>query len=74
MSTYLPWLLRSTREGAQGGAPKCYSKGRRWPNVDGASSLPWNFIGFPHKPSYSASFLLNFPTTPFIPILSSISN
>ena len=37
MSTYLPRLLRSTREGAQGGAIP-YSRGRWWPNVDGASS------------------------------------
>ena len=34
-----------------------YSTGRWWPNVDGASSLSWNFISFPRKPSYSASFL-----------------
>ena len=39
MSTYFPWLLRSMREGAQGGAPPRYSRGRRGPNVDGASSL-----------------------------------
>ena len=25
--------------------------------VGGANSLSWNFIGFPRKPSYSASFL-----------------
>ena len=30
----------------------------RWPNVDGANSLSWNFIGIPRKPSYSASFSL----------------
>ena len=29
-----------------------------WPNVDGANSLSWNFIGIPRKPSYSASFSL----------------
>ena len=34
-----------------------YSSGRQRPNVDGTSSLSWNFIGFPRKPSYSASFL-----------------
>ena len=39
MSTYLSRLLRSTRGGAQGGAPPRYLRGRRWPNVDGASSL-----------------------------------
>ena len=34
--------------------------------VDGANSLSWSFIGFPCKPSYSASFSpLNFPTTLF---------
>ena len=34
MSTYLPWLLRPTREGAQGGAPSAIQVGagglRRW--------------------------------------------
>ena len=34
MSTYLPWLLRPTREGAQGGAPSAIQAGtgglRRW--------------------------------------------
>ena len=25
--------------------------------VGGTNSLSWNFIGFPRKPSYSASFL-----------------
>ena len=24
--------------------------------VGGANSLSWSFIGFPHKPSYSATF------------------
>ena len=28
-----------------------YSSRHRWPNVDGASSLSWNVIGFPSKPS-----------------------
>ena len=28
-----------------------------WPNVDGANSLSWNFIGIPCKQSYSAPFL-----------------
>ena len=27
MSTYLPWLLRPTREGAQGGAPSAVQVG-----------------------------------------------
>ena len=32
--------------------------------VGGANSLSWSFIGFPHKPSYSASFSpLNFSIT-----------
>ena len=46
MSTYLPWLLRSMREGAQGGAPPRYSRGRRGPNVDGASSLSGTLLAF----------------------------
>ena len=33
-------------------------KWRWWPNVDGANSLSWNFIGIPRKPSYLASFSL----------------
>ena len=63
-STYLPWLLRFVREGAQGGAPLRYSNRHRWPSIDGANSLSWSFIGIPRKPSYSASFSpLIFPTT-----------
>ena len=54
-STYLPWLLRPTQEGAQGGASSAIQVGtgglRRC-----ANSLSWSFIGFPHIPSYSASF------------------
>ena len=46
MSTYFPWLLRSMREGAQGGAPPRYSRGRRGPNVDGASSLSGTLLAF----------------------------
>ena len=62
-STYLPWLLSSTREGAQEGHLPIF-KWHRWPNVDGANSLSWNCIGIPRKPSYSASFSpLIFPTT-----------
>ena len=29
MSTYLPWLLRPTREGAQGGAPSAIQEDAR---------------------------------------------
>ena len=59
VSTCLPWLLRPTREGAQGGHPLLF---KRAPvaYVDSASSLSWNFIGFSRKPSYSASFLYLF--------------
>ena len=56
LSTYLPWLLRPTRGSPRWGTLH-YSSGRQWPNVDCTSSLSWNFIGFPCKPSYSASFL-----------------
>ena len=31
MSTYLPWLLRSMREGAQGGAPSAIQTGTSGP-------------------------------------------
>ena len=34
-----------------------YSNRCRSPNLDGANLLFWDFIGFPHKPSYWASFL-----------------
>ena len=30
--------------------------------VGDVNSLPWNFISFPRKPSYSAFSPLNFPT------------
>ena len=40
MSIYLPWPLRSMREGAQGGAHSTlYSNGPQWPNKDGANFL-----------------------------------
>ena len=62
-STYLPWLLRSAlaskihMRGSLRWGTLRYSSGCQWPNVDSASSLSWNFISFPCKPSYSASFL-----------------
>ena len=47
-----------------------YSSGRWWPNEDGAKLLSQGFIGFPCKPSYSASFSLpKFPTILFLPNL-----
>ena len=47
-----------------------YSSGRRWPNVDGTNLLSRGFIGFPRKPSYSASFSPpKFPTILFLPNL-----
>ena len=39
-------------------SPRRGTKWHRWPNIDGANSLSWNFIGIPRKPSYSASFYL----------------
>ena len=48
-TTYLPGLLRPTREGVQGGAPSairesaCGLRGQRKPGVTG-------YIDFPHKP------------------------
>ena len=56
MSTYVPWLLRPTQEGAQGGHPPLF-KQAPVAYVGGENSLSWSFIGFPRKPSYSASFL-----------------
>ena len=52
MSTYLPWLLRPMWEG-----PPSLFKRVPVAYVDCANSLSWSFIGFPRKPSYSASFL-----------------
>ena len=46
MSTYLSQLLRSTQRGAQGGAPTQYSRGRWWPNIDGASFLSGTLLAF----------------------------
>ena len=65
MSTYLPRLSSPReKEPKEGHLP--IFKWHRWPNVDGANSLSWNFIGIPRKPSYSASFsplifLLHYP-------------
>ena len=41
----------------------CYSSGHLWPNVDGASSLSWNFIGFLCKSRYFSLF-----SPPFSPL------
>ena len=51
----LPGLLRSDRGGLSASSPS----GGRTPvaYVSGANFLSWSFIGLPHKPSYSASFL-----------------
>ena len=68
----MPGLLSPTGEASvspllreNGRTPAAY--------VSGASFLSWSFIGFPHKPSYSASFLhwiflLSYPhsITPYI--------
>ena len=56
VSTYLPWLLRPTREGAQGRAPSAIQV-VPVAYVDSANLLSQSFIGSPGKPSYSASFL-----------------
>ena len=56
-STYLPQFLSPHEmEPKEGHLP--IFKWHRWPNVDGANSLSWNFIGIPRKPSYSAPFSL----------------
>ena len=57
MSTYLSWLSSPRKKDPKEGHTPIF-KWHRWPNVDGANSLPWNFIGIPRKPSYSASFSL----------------
>ena len=55
MSAYLPQFSSPhEKEPKEGHLP--IFKWCRWPNVDGANSLSWNFIGIPRKPSYSASF------------------
>ena len=56
---FLPGLLRPTQEGAQGGALGHPPLFKRAPvaNVDGASCLSWNFIGFPCKPRNISLFL-----------------
>ena len=57
MYTYLSWLLRPTRERAQGRAPSAIQVGASGLYVDAANLLPQGFISSPRKPSYSASFL-----------------
>ena len=57
MSTYLSRLSSPCKKEPKKGHLPIF-KWRRWPNVDGANSLSWNFIGIPRKPSYSASFSL----------------
>ena len=56
MSAYLSWLSSPRKKEPKEGQLLIF-KWRRWPNVDGANSLSWNFIGIPRKPSYSAFFL-----------------
>ena len=57
MSTYLSRLSSPReKEPKEGHLP--IFKWHRWPKVDGANSLSWNFIGIPRKPSYSTSFSL----------------
>ena len=54
-STYSPWFSSPReKEPKEGHLP--IFKWHWWPNVDGANSLSWNFIGIPRKPSYSAPF------------------
>ena len=56
-STYLPrFSSPHEKEPKEGHLP--IFKWHWWPNVDGANSFSWNFIGIPHKPSCSASFSL----------------
>ena len=52
----LPGLLRSDLGGL---SVSLLQENERMPvaYVGDVNSLPWNFISFPHKPSYSASFL-----------------
>ena len=69
MSTYLSRLLRSTRGGAQGGAPPRYLRGCRWPNVDGASSLSGTLLAFHINQVIQPLFSTHFPTTLFLPNL-----
>ena len=56
-STYLPRFSRPREKEPKEGHLLIF-KWHRWPNVDGANSLSWNFIGIPCKPSYSAPFSL----------------
>ena len=56
MYTSLPWLVRPMGEGAEGGAYSAIQAGtgglHKW-----FRCLVLEFIHFPRKPSYSASFL-----------------
>ena len=54
-STYLPWFSSPHEKEPKEGHLLIF-KWHQWPNVDGANSLSWNFIGIPPKPSYSAPF------------------
>ena len=56
MFTYLPWLLRPTREGTQGGAPSAIQAGAGGLRRQ-CKFLHLELYCFPRKPSYSASFL-----------------
>ena len=56
MSTNLPRFSSPCKKGPKEGHLPIF-KWHQWPNIDGANSLSWNFIGIPRKPSYSAFFL-----------------
>ena len=58
-STYLPRFSSPHEKEPEEGHLLIF-RWHRWPNVDGANSLSWNFIGIPRKPSYSAPFFLSY--------------
>ena len=69
MYTYLPWLLRSVREGAQGGAPSDIQMDTGGLTYMVQTSCPEVLLAFHVTKLFSLFSPLNFPATLFLPNL-----
>ena len=73
MSTYLPWLLRSTREGAQGGAAPAIQEDTSGLMYMAQVPCLGTLLVFHVNQVIQSLFSTNFPTILFLPSLFYIS-